>query len=125
MAGTKAADHLINSEVLMFKENVMNFYKKIFNLHSKIKKVNSSESSDKIQNVTSSERVGTAPRTKNPLENTSQRAQDLVWDNEDASMQDKSYAFDEEMTDADYDLEDSLDFYDDENEQRQQKDQFE
>ncbi len=112
----------------MFKENVINFYKKILNLNSKTKKVNSSEASDKIQNVNSSENVGTAPRTKTPIENTSQRAQDLVWDNEDASMQDKSYAFDEQVTDADYDLEDSLDFYDDQDnqdEQREQKDQFE
>ena len=109
----------------MFKENVVNFYKKFFNHYSKTKKVNSSGSLDKIQNVTSSENVGTAPRTKTPLEKTSKRAQDLVWDNEDASMQDKSYAFDEQVTDADYDLEDSLDFYDDQDEQREQKDQFE
>lgn len=40
-------------------------------------------------------------------------AQNIVWDNENASMQDKSYAFDEETTDADYDVEDDLEFEDD------------
>lgn len=40
-------------------------------------------------------------------------AQNMVWDNENASMQDKSYAFDEDTTDADYDLEDDFEFEDD------------
>jgi hypothetical protein len=40
-------------------------------------------------------------------------AQKLVWENEEASMQDKSYSFDEETTDADYDFEDDLEFEND------------
>lgn len=59
------------------------------------------------------ERVATAPRTTSKLSDGSDDAQKLVWDNEDASMQDKSYSFDEETTDADYNFEDSLDFEDD------------
>jgi hypothetical protein len=39
-------------------------------------------------------------------------AQNIVWDTENASLPDKSYAFDEETTDADYDSEDDLDFQD-------------
>lgn len=35
-----------------------------------------------------------------------------VRENDDASMPDKSYAFDEETTDADYDLEDDFEFED-------------
>lgn len=58
------------------------------------------------------EQAVTAPRTQAILSNGND-AQKLVWDNEDASMQDKSYSFDEEQTDADYDFEDGLDFEDD------------
>jgi hypothetical protein len=57
--------------------------------------------------------VATAPRTKTPLQSgASAAAQNLVWENEDASMQDKSYSFDEQTTDADYDAEDDLNFAD-------------
>jgi hypothetical protein len=58
------------------------------------------------------DQVSTSPRSKAPLSDGTSDAQDLVWDNEDASMQDKSYSFDEVTTDADYDTEDSLDFAD-------------
>lgn len=57
--------------------------------------------------------VSTSPRTRSPLSDGSSDAQNLVWDNEDASMQDKSYSFDEVTTDADYETEDDLNFEDD------------
>ena len=38
--------------------------------------------------------------------------QKLVWENENASMQDKSYSFDEVTTDADYEFEDDFEFED-------------
>lgn len=44
---------------------------------------------------------------------TPSQAEKLVWDNEEASKQDKTYAFDEDNTDADYDFEDDLDFEND------------
>jgi len=66
-----------------------------------------------IYEFTPETKVSTSPRTKSPLSNGSDDAQNLVWDNEDASMQDKSYSFDEETTDADYEKEDSLNFEDD------------
>ena len=40
------------------------------------------------------------------------QAQKQVWENENASMQGKSYAYDEDNTDADYEFEDDLDFQD-------------
>lgn len=66
-----------------------------------------------IHEFTPDEQVSTAPRSKTILSDGSIDAQKLVWDNEDASMQDKSYSFDEETTDAEYEFEDSLDFEDD------------
>lgn len=66
--------------------------------------------------------VATAPRTKTPLQSgASSSAQNLVWENEDASMQDKSYSFDEQTTDAEYDSEDDLNFAD-ENEDEPKED---
>lgn len=65
-----------------------------------------------IYEFTPDDNVATSPRTKSPLSDGSSDAQNLVWDNEDASMQDKSYSFDEVTTDADYDTEDDLDFAD-------------
>lgn len=67
-----------------------------------------------IHEFTPDEKVSTAPRSKSILSDGSTDAQNLVWDNEDASMQDKSYSFDEETTDADYEFEDDFEF-DDEN----------
>jgi hypothetical protein len=58
------------------------------------------------------DQVSTSPRSRVPLSDGTTDAQDLVWDNEDGSMQDKSYSFDEVTTDADYDTEDGLDFAD-------------
>ena len=50
-----------------------------------------------------SDQVGTAPRLKNVrLSDGTTKAQNQVWDNEDASMQDKSYAFDEVTTDVNF-----------------------
>lgn len=47
---------------------------------------------------TPDDQVATSPRTKAPLTDKSNKAQNSVWDNEDASMQDKSYSFDEDVT---------------------------
>jgi hypothetical protein len=104
------------SEVLMFKNKITNLYHQIFK--SKLKKsasVGDGHLTETV-NMDRDETVGTAPRTKTPIENASLRAQNLVWENEDASMQDKSYTFDEEVTDADYDEEDSLNYYDSDDE---------
>lgn len=60
--------------------------------------------------IVTQEAVGTASRNGVVA---STGAQNQVWDNEDASMQDKSYSFDEETTDADYEVEDSMNFQDD------------
>jgi hypothetical protein len=50
-----------------------------------------------------SDQVGTAPRLKNVrLSDGTAKAQNQVWDNEDASMQDKSYIFDEVTTDVNF-----------------------
>ncbi len=63
-----------------------------------------------IYEFTPDDQVSTSPRVQAPVSNTSSDAQDLVWDNEDASMQDKSYSFDEETTKVDYesDTEDDM-----------------
>ncbi len=50
------------------------------------------------------DQVSTSPRSKVPLSDGTSDAQELVWDNEDASMQDKSYSFDEVTTEVDYDI---------------------
>lgn len=55
---------------------------------------------------TPDDKVATSPRTKAPLTDQSLDAQNVVWDNEDASMQDKSYSFDEESTGTNYDIDD-------------------
>lgn len=46
------------------------------------------------------------------------RAKEQVKENEIASLQDNSYAFDEDVTYANYDLEESLDFEDDDSDLR-------
>jgi|GEM_PF-4779957 len=50
------------------------------------------------------DQVSTSPRSRVPLSDGTSDAQGLVWDNEDASMQDKSYSFDEVTTEVDYDI---------------------
>ena len=68
----------------------------------------SAEELEKME-FTPLERVSTAPRTEAPMNSTvSSKARDHVWDNEDASMQDKSYSFDEVTTDEDYDIEEEV-----------------
>ncbi len=62
----------------------------------------SAASQSDIYEFAPDDQVSTSPRMKSPLSNASLEAQDLVWDNEDASMQDKSYSFDEETTKIDY-----------------------
>lgn len=44
------------------------------------------------------------------------KAEEQVWENQNASMQEKSYSFDEDTTDADYDFEDDFEFQDDNSE---------
>jgi hypothetical protein len=60
------------------------------------------------------ERSSTAPEADEAMlsDTGTSDAQKLVWENENASMQDKTYSFDEDNTDADYDNEDSLNFED-------------
>ena len=80
-------------------------------LHSNVERNTSDESEfsqGDIYEFAPDDQVSTAPRTK--LSHTD--AQDLVWDNEDASMQDKSYFFDEVTTNLDYELEDENDLED-------------
>jgi hypothetical protein len=80
-------------------------------LHSNVERNTSDESEfsqGDIYEFAPDDQVSTAPRTK--LSHTD--AQDLVWDNEDASMQDKTYSFDEVTTNLDYELEDENDLDD-------------
>ena len=87
------------------KGGVKHFLEK---LHSKMERNTSDESEfsqSDIYEFTPDDQVSTSPRTK--LFDSG--AQDLVWDNEDASMQDKSYSFDEVTTDVDYGPEDEND----------------
>lgn len=65
-----------------------------------------------VEEFVPDEKVATAPRTKSIFSDGTNDAQNLVWDNEDASMQDKSYSFDEDTTDADYEFEDDFEFED-------------
>jgi len=100
------------------KGGVKNLWEKFSH---KLDKNASSQADGVIDNPDSYEftpegQVSTSPRTKSPLSDGSNNAQNLVWDNEDASMQDKSYSFDEETTDADYDFEDDFEFEDDNDE---------
>ena len=67
-----------------------------------------------IYEFTPDDQVSTSPRVQAPVSNTSSEAQDLVWDNEDASMQDKSYSFDEETTKVDYDSDGEDDYWSEE-----------
>ncbi len=87
------------------KSGVKNFWSKLKH-HSDQDLANENE----IYEFSPSEQVGTSPRIKRPLSDGSNSAQKVVWDNEDASMQDKSYSFDEETTDADYEFEDDFQF---------------
>jgi hypothetical protein len=92
-----------------FKGGVKHFWEK---LHNKMER-NSSDESEFSQGdnyeFTPDDQVSTSPRTRSPLSDSSADAQDLVWENEDASMQDKSYSFDEVTTNLDYELEDEND----------------
>jgi len=87
------------------KTGVKNFWSKWHN-HSD----QDSSEKNEMYEFTPDEQVATSPRTKRPLSDGSSSAQKDVWDNEDASMQDKSYSFDEETTDADYEFEDDFQF---------------
>ncbi len=59
----------------------------------------------------------TAPMDSQMLRNGGvTKAEEQVWENQNASMQEKSYSFDEDTTDADYDFEDDFEFQDDNSE---------
>jgi hypothetical protein len=95
------------------KGGLKSVWKKIYRKTDKINSKEESGNGQDIYEFTPDDKVSTSPRTKAILSNGSNAAQNLVWENEDASMQDKSYLFDEVTTDADYDYEDDLDFEDD------------
>jgi hypothetical protein len=78
-------------------------------------------SENEIYEFSPDDQVGTSPRIQRPLSDGSISAQNVVWDNEDASMQDKSYSFDEETTDADYEFEDDFQF-EEVNDERKEED---
>lgn len=59
------------------------------------------------------EESGTAPESEGLRNSGVSRAQRQVWENENSSTQGKAYAFDEDVTDANYDVEDDLEFRDD------------
>jgi hypothetical protein len=103
----------VREKLQSIKGNIQNFIHK-FQHHTETKATAQADGvRDDSYEYTPDERVATAPRTTAKLSDGSEKAQKLVWDNEDASMQDKSYSFDEETTDADYDFEDDLEFEDD------------
>lgn len=87
------------------KSGVINFWSKW-----KHQTDQNSANENEIYEFSPDDRVGTSPRIQRPLSDGSNSAQNVVWDNEDASMQDKSYSFDEETTDADYEFEDDFQF---------------
>jgi hypothetical protein len=96
---------MLNQHVI--REKILEFWGKF---RHKTEKSNSDESG--MYEFVPDDQVSTSPRSRVPLSNGAADAQELVWDNEDASMQDKSYSFDEETTDANYDTEDDLNFAD-------------
>lgn len=98
------------------KGNIQNFFHKFHNRSESKATAQADGIIDDTAEFTplqDGEHVATAPRTNTILSDGSSDGQKLVWDNEDASMQDKSYSFDEESTDADYDFEDDLEFEND------------
>lgn len=105
-------------EVFMLNQHVIR--EKILGLWGKFRHKTEKSNSDEadilddpsMYEFVPDDQVSTSPRSRVPLSDGTTDAQDLVWDNEDASMQDKSYSFDEVTTDADYDTEDGLDFAD-------------
>jgi hypothetical protein len=110
-------EFMLNQNVLGEKVQVVrNKFRRLFQ-KAKSKERNPERTED-YEFEPETDRVGTAPRLKGSiLSSGTTDAQNLVWDNEDASMQDKSYSFDESSTDADYDTEDDLDFSDDDGNQ--------
>jgi hypothetical protein len=100
-------------------ERIQSFKNKMQSFMDKFRHQSEQNDSDKqedkaqldLYEFTPDDQVSTSPRLKNPnLSDGTAEAQKIVWENEDASMQDKSYSFDEVTTDADYDVEDEFDF---------------
>ena len=100
-------------------ERIQSFKNKLQSFMDKFRHPSEQNDSDKqedkaqldLYEFTPDDQVSTSPRLKNPkLSDGTGEAQKIVWENEDASMQDKSYSFDEVTTDTDYDVEDEFDF---------------
>ncbi len=105
--------HLKDS-YLKLENQVKDLWKK-FNTNARKNKPTKKNASESVwpdtQEIGDESFIGTAPRTKTPIQSgVPPKAQEMVWDNEDASMQDKSYLFDEDTTDANYDFEDDFEF---------------
>ena len=70
-----------------------------------------------IEQLTDKESSFTAPINSLMLKDVNVgKGEEQVWENQNASMQDKSYSFDEDTTNADYDFEDDFEFQDDNSE---------
>lgn len=101
------------------KSGIKSFWSK-WKHHSDQDSMNENE----IYEFSPDEQVGTSPRTNRPFSDGSNKAQNAVWDNEDASMQDKSYSFDEETTDADYEFEDDFQFEEVNDERKEEESRY-
>lgn len=81
------------------------------------KKSKSNKSKVIVSNPTDKESSFTAPTDSQMLKDVGVgKAEQQVWESQNASMQEKSYSFDEVTTDADYDFEDDFEFQDDNSE---------
>lgn len=89
----------IRDKLRGLKSGVKGLLKKISHKNEKSDSVAEASKLDHtiMYEFTPDDKVATSPRTKAPL-SQGNKAQKDVWDNEDASMQDKSYSFDEDST---------------------------
>lgn len=70
-----------------------------------------------VSNPTDKESSFTAPVDSQMLKDVGVGSAEMqVWENQNASMQEKAYSFDEVTTDADYEFEDDFEFQDDNSE---------
>jgi hypothetical protein len=100
----------IREKLREIKSGVKDLWKKINSNSEKRNSVKSDGTEEtSMYEFTPDDQVATSPRTKAPLTDGSNDAQNVVWDNEDASMQDKSYSFDEVTTGSNYDSDDEND----------------
>lgn len=102
----------IREKLLVFKDGVKNLFNKFSHRIESAEEIGASKRSG-VYEFGPEDSVGTSPITGRPLSGDgSGLPQKLVWENEEASMQDKSYSFDEATTDADYEFEDDFEFED-------------